>query len=329
MLGTLLEAGLPMNRALTAFGDLAPASWTRALPSVREAVREGRSLTHALTISGLALSPVVLGIIHAGEAGSGAGPAVRRAAELAETTAATRRAVRSALAYPVVLAMAGLATVALLVGMVIPRFAGILADLGQTLPASTRLVLGVATWSRMLALPALLMSGVVFVFWRVWVRRDSGRRRWHSWLLEIPVAGGVRRSAAAARACAALAALLESGIPLPAALMHAARASGDSALEARLVSAREGIAHGERMSAAVSREQALTVTAVRLIRAGEETGCLAAMLAHAARIEGERATDLVKSAVRVIEPTLILAFGTLVALVAAALLQAIYSVRPV
>jgi general secretion pathway protein F len=67
---------------------------------------------------------------------------------------------------------------------------------------------------------------------------------------------------------------------------------------------------------------------VRLIRAGEETGRLAGMLEHAARIEGVRAEATVRSAVRVIEPAMIIGFGAVVALVAASLLQAVYSVRP-
>jgi general secretion pathway protein F len=329
MLATLLEAGLPMSRALAALDDLAPPSWRSGLGLVREAVREGRTLAHALTASGLGLPPVALGIIHAGEAGSGVAMAVRRAAELAESSAATRRAVRGALAYPLVLASAGLATVALLVSVVVPRFAAILADLGQDLPATTQLVLGAAKWSRTLALPAVATVVVLTFIWRAWIAQDAGRRRWHAWLLEVPITGRVRRSTATSRTCAALAALLESGVPLPTALTQAARASGDAALGARLLSVRERIAHGERMSAAVDHEEGLTTTAVRLIRAGEETGRLAAMLDHAARIEGERATQLVKNAVRLLEPALILAFGALVALVAAALMQAVYSVRPV
>ena len=329
MLATLLEAGLPMNRALATLDDLAPPSWRTGLAAVREAVREGRTLAHALTVSGLGLPPVAVGIIHAGEAGSGVAIAVRRAAELAESSAATRRAVRGAVAYPLVLVAAGTATVALLVTVVIPRFAGILADLGQELPATAQLVLTASQWSRTLAFPAVVAVVVTTFIWRAWIAQETGRRRWHAWLLEIPIAGRVRRSAATSRACAALAALLESGVPLPAALTHAARASGDAALGARLSSVRERIAHGERMSAAVDHEAGLTMTAVRLIRAGEETGRLAAMLDHAARIERDRATQLVKNAVRLLEPALILAFGALVALVAAALMQAVYSVRPV
>jgi general secretion pathway protein F len=328
MLATLLEAGLPMNRALAALGDLAPASWTRGLSTVREAVRSGRSLAHALSGSGLGLPPVLLGIIHAGEAGSGVAPAVRRAAELAEAASATRRAVRGALAYPLVLATAGLATVALLVGVVVPRFADILVDLGQELPASTRFVLLAADWTRMVALPGLLVVAILYILWRASVSNEDGRRRWHAWLLATPLVGGIRRSAASARACAALAALLESGVPLPTAMGHAVSAGGDAALGGRLLGAREAIAHGDRLSAAVDREGALTPLAVRLIRAGEETGRLAAMLDHAARIEGDRATQLVKNAVRLLEPALILVFGALVALVAAALMQAVYAARP-
>ena len=68
---------------------------------------------------------------------------------------------------------------------------------------------------------------------------------------------------------------------------------------------------------------------MRLIRAGEETGRLAPMLAQAAKLEAGRAEQGVRAAVRVVEPALIIVFGGMVALVAAALLQSVYSVRPV
>jgi general secretion pathway protein F len=142
------------------------------------------------------------------------------------------------------------------------------------------------------------------------------------------VIGKIRRSAATARVCAALSALLQSGVALSSALTHAAHAAGDAAIQDRVLAARTSVIAGVRPSAAFLTENALTPTASRLVRAGEETGALVPMLAHAARLENERATDRVRSAVRLLEPTLILAFGGLVALVAAALLQAIYSVRP-
>lgn len=328
VLATLLGAGLPIARALAAMPDLAPESWRRALPAIQSSVRDGQSLGAALGASPLDVPPVVLGIVHAGEAGSGLAAAVSRAAELMESAAAIRAAVRSALAYPILLALAGAASVGLLVGVVLPRFAIILADLGQTLPPTTRLVLTFAAFIRAGAIPSLVASALVLLTWRAWVSNESGRAAWHAWLLRLPLLGSVRRSAATARTCAALAALVESGVPVATALLHGARSSGDSAIGLRLLAARERVLTGERISAALAGTEAMTPTAIRLVRAGEETGRLATMLSHAARLESERAETLVKGAVRLLEPAMIVIFGGIVAVVAAALLQAIYSVRP-
>jgi len=328
VLATLLEAGLPMTRALAAMSELAPPSWEPALPEITCAVREGASLGAALDQGPLLVPPVVLGIVRAGEAGSGLARAVRRAAELLEHQAAMRSAVRSALAYPALLAVAATASVALLVGVVLPRFGAILADLGQSLPPTTRFVLNASTLIRAWAPAGAIATAIALVLWRSWISTDEGRERWHALLLELPLLGSIRRSAAAARTGAALSALLESGVPMAAAMMHAARASGDASLTKRILTAREAVVQGRRPSDALSEEAALTPTAVRLARAGEETGRLAEMLSHAAALERERAESMVRSAVRLLEPALILVFGGLVALVAAALLQAIYSVRP-
>jgi general secretion pathway protein F len=80
---------------------------------------------------------------------------------------------------------------------------------------------------------------------------------------------------------------------------------------------------------ALEAQDAATPTALRLMRAGEETGSLAPMLDRASRIEADRADQLVRTGVRLLEPTLIVVFGGIVALIAGALLQAVYSVRPV
>lgn len=328
LLGDLLEAGLPVSRALHALSDLAPTSWRPGLPSIAAAVREGKTLATALDESPLAIPPLVIGIVYAGEAGSGAAQAVRRAADLMESTAATRAAIRSALSYPALLAVAACGAIALLLGFVLPRFATLLGDLGQSLPISTRILLAASSTARDAIFPGILSAAALGAGWSLWVATDQGRRLWHEFLRALPVVGSVRKAASTSRACAALAALLDSGVPLAPAIAHAARATGDAAVEPRLLAARDAITSGERIGHALERSQAMTITAVRLARAGEETGRLAAMLAHAARMERDRAELLVRSMVRFVEPSLILIFGGLVALVAAALLQAVYSVRP-
>jgi general secretion pathway protein F len=328
VLANLLEAGLPMSRSLVAFDDLAPPGWRPGLDQIRSSVREGQTLAAALRHSDLEIPPLVIGIIQAGEAGSGVAAAVRSAAELTEHSAAIRAAIRAALTYPAILTCAGAASLVLLVGVVLPRFALILADLGQALPPTTRFVLASAAFARAAVVPAAVAITGILLWWRSWTTSSAGRTRWHAWLLAMPGLGTVRRAASTARACSATAALLQSGVPIAGALQHAAAAAGDAAIQGRLLAAREQVMAGQRISRALENVGALTLTATRLIRAGEETGRLAELLEHAARIERERAQDLTRSTVRILEPALILLFGALVALVAAALLQAVYSVRP-
>lgn len=328
VLSDLLDAGLPVSRALRAFEELAPSSWRIAIPHLQQRVREGSSLAQALASGPVAIPPVVIGIVQAGEATGAAGLAVRRAADLTESSAATRAALQAALTYPAILAFAGVASIAILVGVVLPRFADMLGELNQDLPTATRIVLTTSRVARQVALPLGGLIAAAVVLWRAWVTTDKGRLCWHEALRRVPLIGSVRRSAATARAALSLSALLESGIPVVEAIGFAARSAGDAAMQRRIAAAGHDIAAGRSLSAAFLASDALTSTAVQLLRAGEETGRVSGLLAHAAKLEQERSERITKTAVRALEPALIFAFASIVALVAAALLQAVYSVKP-
>src|SRR5205823_6156028 len=122
-----------------------------------------------------------------------------------------RAAVRAALAYPLVVAIAGFGAIGVLMTVVLPRFAGVLADLGQELPASTRLVLAAGTISRAAALPLVVAAALTGLAMRAWLRRPEGRRRWHGILLSLPFVGSVRHASATGRVASSLSALLQIG----------------------------------------------------------------------------------------------------------------------
>jgi len=328
VLADLFEAGLPMTRALQTLSELAPRSWQGILPHLKQSVKEGRSFGAALSDAPAEIPPVVIGMTLAGEMAGDLGGAVRRAADITESVAETRAAMRNALAYPALLAVAGSGAIALMVGVVIPRFAAILGDLGQSLPASTRLVMRGSAVIRDSFLPISGICVGLVVAMRAWTASDSGRVAWHAALLQVPLLGTVRRAAGTARATFTLATLLETGVTLRQAIPFAARASGDAAIEARVIAAGARIESGQPIARALRDADALTPLAVRLVQAGEESGRLATMLRHAAKLEHERSDRLVRMAVRLLEPGLILVFAGIVALIAAALLQAVYSVRP-
>lgn len=328
ILSELLDSGLSLGRSLDAFSGLAPAGWNDALPSVRRLVREGRALSDALLAVGLPLSGVVLGLIAAGEFGGGLAPAVRRAAEQAEHEATTREAFVSAIAYPAIVALAGLVAAVLIVGQVLPRFETLLSDVGQDLPFSTRLTMSVGDFLRAAAPWSVALVIVAVLVVRRATTTASSARALDRFMLSIPFVGALRHALVTSRVSSALAALLESGVSLRGGLAQAAKAADDAEISSRLEEARIAIGSGAGIARALGQLDALTPTAVRLIAAGEETGQLASMLRHASRLEQARAGRLIAIGMRVLEPALIVTIAIAVGFVALAMLQAVYAVRP-
>jgi type II secretory pathway component PulF len=189
-------------------------------------------------------------------------------------------------------------------------------------------VLHIADAAHAMFVPLLASVAVLMMAWRAWVGTDAGRVQWHRVLLAVPGLGAIRRGAATARMAHSLSALLESGVPIATAMTFAARATGDAELQARLADARTRGSAGQSLSHALDETRASSQTSIRLVRAGEETGRLPSMLGHVAKIEQKRVDEIVRTGIRMLEPILLLTFASVVALVAAALLQAIYSVRP-
>lgn len=327
VLASIIDARVPIGRIMTIAAPSLPVSWQLAVPRISGALESGETFSTSLSRTGLRISATILGLLGAGEAAGDLGGALRRSAELAERSARTRAAIISSLAYPLLLLLASGGVIGLLVIVVIPRFVEVLASLGQELPASTRLVMAIASLLRHGFVPVSLLAGVATLVVATGLRSVKGRQRWHQFLLSLPIVGPLRKSIATARFTDALSALLESGMTVSLAFPFAAAASGDAVIESRLLRARVRIVEGETIARAVSEANALTESATRLIGAGESGGAVAVLLRHAALLESEGATARIRRLMSVLEPSLILLLGAVVSSVAVALLQAVYSVR--
>jgi type II secretory pathway component PulF len=326
-LAALVDAGLPVDRALAAAQETAPDRLRDALAQGQAAVREGGSLSAALAEAGLT-PPTVLGHLRAGERAGALGAALARGAADLERTAELRARIRTALTYPVFLLVAGTISVLVIVGVVVPRFAHLLGEQGHALPASTRLLLAASSVVRGAALPGLILGVLLAAPGFRWLRAETGRLALHQFLLALPFVGALRHQLASARTCGALGGLLEAGVPVLEAMRLASEAAGDAAVRERMLRARLDVERGERLGRALRQHGALTPAALRLAAFGERAGALPRFLAHAAWLEETAAHRALQRAVTLLEPAIILAFGAAVAFVALALLQAVYSVRP-
>lgn len=325
-LASFVEAGVPLEKALQAVQRVASGPLAEPLSRVATRVREGATLGAALAAEGGLFSGVTIGLVRAGERGIGIWAGLDQAAAQLEREAEASSRIRGALAYPALLACVGTISVAVIVGFVVPRFAALLGDLGQSLPPATRLLIAVSTFVQRFG---LVLGGSLIAAITLSAHYARERRvAWHGWLLQVPLIGTIRHAIASARATRTLGALLGVGTPALAALAIAGDAAGDSAVASRLADARRRVAEGAPLSMALSGTGALTETALQLLAVGEGSGRLPGLLAKAADLDDRDAERRLTALVTFLEPALILMFAALVAFVAAALLQAVYSLRP-
>ncbi len=325
---TILNAGIPTSRVIHVALPSLSEQWQPLAAHIERHLQNGETFPRSLDLSGLHLPRDVRGLLIAGDAVGDLAGSLRGAAEMAERSHSLRAAVVSALAYPALLTMSGILVIGLIVAVVIPRFVAVLENLGQDLPASTRLVLNASDLARTVALPGGVILAVGTIGFAAWSRSGSNACILHEHLLTLPIIGKLRLALATARTTDALSTLLAAGMTFTPALALAAVASGDAAVEQRMLAARNRILQGASIARALTDTGALTTSAIRLIGAGESGGALSALLRHAAKLEGDAAITRLQRMTRIVEPALILLLGGIVAFVAIALLQAVYSVRP-
>ena len=327
-IAALVSSGVPLERAIAASEPLTSGALRETLSQARERLRGGASFASALAVGRGVVPGLVIGMVRGGERGSQLGTALDHVAMHLEQEADLVGRVRQALTYPLLLAVAGLASVLVITTVVVPRFAAILGDLGQQLPPATRLLLGVSSLLTHFWIP-LLLIGVAAAWCAIqWIRRPTGRKQLDVFLLKVPFIGSVRRALATARVMRALGGMLRAGMPLLPALDAAREAAGDFAIAERLERSRERVVQGGALAAALEREAALSASALQLVMVGESSGRVAEMALGAGNLAAQEAERGLRTLVTALEPALIVAFGGMVAFTATALLQAVYSLRP-
>jgi general secretion pathway protein F len=330
-LGTLVDAGLPLDKALGILEELAPSPRLRAITAdLLRSIRGGSSLAEAMAKHHpRPFSRMAINMVRAGEKGGVLEATLKRLAELTEETQEFREAVLSALIYPILLTAAGGGAVVFLLLFVIPRFVDIFRDLGQALPLPTQILLAVSTglaqywWLVGLGLLAAVLAG------RVALSSEAGRARWDRLVLRMPLVGELATKTETARFARILGTLLKSGVPVLTALGVVRELSGNAVLARAIDRVADGVRRGAGIAGPLGESQAFPPMAVHLVRVGEETGRLEEMLLRLAQDLESDVRRLVKRLTGLLEPALILVMGLVIGFIVVALLMAIFSITEV
>jgi type II secretory pathway component PulF len=323
----LLNAGLPLARALGAAAHVASGDTATATHAVRSRVERGESLAAALGAYPSLFSPLYVGLVRAGERSGDLAGAFARLSDQLERDERLRARLLSLSVYPLVLAAAGTVALVVLAFFVLPRFAELLQGTGATLPRSTALVLGIAGALKR-GWPILLALALGTPLLIAWTRRTAeGRLAAARVLLELPVISSLRRQALGARVARLVGVMLGGGAPLLGALDEAVECLPDPLAQEEVARIRTRVREGVSLNRAFGEGGLFHPLLAQLVAVGEESGRLQEFLLKAAEIFEERTERGAQRLVTLLEPAMIVTFGGIVALVALSVLQAVYGVN--
>ncbi len=323
---TLLDAGAPLDRALgVAHSQCVQADVADAAQAMRKAVQGGASLAEAMRLQPALFNSLHAGVVRSGEAAGSLDKALDTLAGYLEEDEALRAQLGSALLYPALMAIVASLGILVLLLFVVPRFSTLLADMGGTLPLSTRILIFVGDVVTRGWWMIALVIGVAVVAVRSLLAAPEAQRAWHARRLTFPLTGGLERALATARFTRALGLMLQAGLPLLPALRLARAGVGNLAMSADLERATQNVVRGGGLASSLLG--ILSPMAVQLLAVGEESGRLDALALRAAVSHDEEVRRTLRTLASLLEPALILIFGAVVGFVALAMLQAIYAVN--
>lgn len=327
-LSTLLAAGMPLDRSLSILADLSERpEMKRVVGDVLQSVQRGKSLAEALGQHPKVFPPLYVNMVKAGEVGGVLDHVLQRLTEYLERANELRDEVRSAMVYPVILLITAFVSVTILLTYVLPKFASIFAQAGQSLPFTARMLLGLSDAMRSYWWAGLIVVGLVVFGFMHWVRTPSGRLRWDQTKLRFVLLGDLTRKLSVARFARTLGTLLRSGVPMLQALDIVREVVGNLVLAQAIDEVKVGVRGGSGVAGPLSHSGVFPPLALQMISVGEETGKLDEMLVQVAEYFDKEVRQQVRRLTSLLEPALLLVGGAVVAFVVLSMFSAIFSIN--
>ncbi|NLG77703.1 MAG: type II secretion system inner membrane protein GspF [Xanthomonadaceae bacterium] len=327
-LATLVHSGLPLEEALLAVSEQSEKPRVRTIAmGVRAKVMEGHSLADGLADFPAVFPELYRATVAAGEQSGHLDTVLERLADYTESREQLRSRTVNAMLYPVLLFVVCIGIVFMLLTFVVPKIVKQFENSKADLPLLTQGLIGISNFVRdwgLILLVAIVLGIVLFVRW---LRDPNARRRFHAFLLRVPLVGKVVRGSNTARFARTFATLTSSAVPV----LDAMRISGEvvtnlpmrDAVEVAATRVREGAPIGKSLGAS----KIFPPMMIHLIASGETSGELETMLDRAAANQEREMDSILGAVVGLLGPLMILVMGGLVLLIVLAMLLPIFQLN--
>lgn len=320
-LATLLKSGLPLVTSLNAMADqVENPNLRKILTQVRERVNEGSSLAAALQEFPKVFPDIYTNMVSAGEASGALELVLLRLAEYSEKQVKIRNKIQGAMIYPAIMTLLSFVVLAILLTFVVPKFVSIFAELQQTLPLPTVILISVSSFVRSYWPLLLLVFGVTAFLLARYKATPRGRSLYDRMTLRIPVFGRLVLLGIVIRFARTLSTLLSSGVPMLKAMDILKKVVNNTVFEDAIASARESVTEGASLSQPLKQRGIFPPIVIHMIASGEQSGHLEEMLSKVAEIYEDEADTLASTLTSLLEPILILVMAVMIAFIVISIL---------
>jgi general secretion pathway protein F len=340
-LSTLLHAGMPLVPALTALVEqmqcpvqtrwirrgAAQNPLARVVEHIRDDVNEGIGLADALGRYPGLFSPLFINMVAAGEGSGALEEVLTRLADILERRVQLLGRVRSALAYPAMMAVVAVGVVAFLLSYVVPSIMQLFVEMNQQLPWPTRLLMGLSDFVQryfilVLALPCVAVAALYGAG-----RSRQGRLRMDRIKLGLPLFGPLLLKLEVARLTRTLGTCMKSGIPVTAAIEIAQRVVQNQVVADAVGVVRESIHKGETVAGAVRATGLFPPVVFHLLATGQMTGNIDNAMTDIAEMYEAEVETAVKTITTLLEPLILLLMGGVVGFIVLSVLLPIFEIN--
>ena len=312
---TLIKAGLPIPGSLELLARRQKdINFKAQLENVAARVKTGESLSSAFDAQG-GFPLIFTTTLLAGERSGNLEEVLQRYAEFQRVSLTVTKKLKAALVYPTLLITLVISLFVFLISFVVPRFAQLYDQLNAPLPAITLLLLKVGNTAQAYGLYVVPVAALIIYLGYRWSKTDSGASTVDKVRLGIPLLGLIWLKYQVALFSRTLSTLLTGGLPLVPSLETAARSISSRQVSNAVFSSVTQVREGQRLSSSLEGTRVFPELAIEMIEVGESTGALPAMLNSVAGFFEEDVDTSLAGVLSLIEPTLLIFMGVVVAVI--------------
>jgi general secretion pathway protein F len=327
-LATLVKSGLPLEEALLAVSQQTDKPRVRSIVlGVRSKVMEGHTLADGLSDFPGSFPEIYRATVAASEQSGHLDAVLERLADYTDNRQQLRSRTLSAMLYPVLLFVVCVTIVFFLLVSVVPKVVEVFRTSEAQLPLLTQLLITGSDFMRDFGVYVVILTAGMFFLFNRWLRVESNRRRWHQFLLRMPLVGKVVRGSNTARFARTLSTLTASTVPVLEALRISSEVVTNLPMKAAVEDAAVRVREGAPIGRSLGTSRVFPPMMIHLISSGETSGELDTMLERAAVHQERELDSILQAVVGLLGPLMILVMGGLVLLIVLAMLLPIFELN--